>query len=69
MVYGQIADQIRASVEGYTLPFPAILEIPSKDHAFGKHTHSSTSIYLPWLIMLLYRSVKGFSAKGLFFRS
>jgi hypothetical protein len=53
----QIADQIRPAVEGYTLPFPAILEIPSKEHAFGKRSQRfSPSCYLIYLFQILRRT-------------
>lgn len=31
----QVADQIRPIVEKYEQAFPALLEIPSKDHPYG----------------------------------
>jgi V-type H+-transporting ATPase subunit F len=31
----QIADKIRPLLEQYTQAFPAVLEIPSKDHPYG----------------------------------
>lgn len=31
----QIADKIRSSVDRYQAPFPALLEIPSKEHPYG----------------------------------
>jgi vacuolar-type H+-ATPase subunit F/Vma7 len=37
----QVADQIRPVVEKYEQAFPALLEIPSKDHPYG------TSLFLP----------------------
>ena len=30
----QIAERIRNSVDSFTDPFPAVLEIPSKDHPY-----------------------------------
>lgn len=32
----QIANSIRNLVEGYNKAFPAVLEIPSKDHPYGE---------------------------------
>ena len=32
----QVADQIRPLVEKYEKAFPALLEIPSKDHPYGQ---------------------------------
>lgn len=34
LINQHIADQIRPLVDGYTNAFPAILEIPSKDHPY-----------------------------------
>lgn len=34
MNHGQIAERIRHRVDTYTAAFPAVLEIPSKDHAY-----------------------------------
>lgn len=31
----QIAEKIRPTVDKYTQAFPALLEIPSKDHPYG----------------------------------
>jgi hypothetical protein len=33
----QVADKIRPSVDKYEAAFPALLEIPSKDHPYGQH--------------------------------
>lgn len=32
--FWQIADRIRARVDGYNEAFPSVLEIPSKDHPY-----------------------------------
>ena len=32
----QIAEKIRYRVDNYTAAFPTILEIPSKEHPYGK---------------------------------
>lgn len=32
----QIADRIRPTVDRYQAAFPALLEIPSKEHPYGK---------------------------------
>jgi vacuolar-type H+-ATPase subunit F/Vma7 len=32
----QIAEKIRPTVDKYHQAFPAVLEIPSKDHPYGK---------------------------------
>ncbi len=36
----QIAERIRNSVDSFTEPFPAILEIPSKDHPYDPEKDS-----------------------------
>jgi V-type H+-transporting ATPase subunit F len=35
-VNDKIADKIRYRVDNYTAAFPTILEIPSKEHPYGK---------------------------------
>lgn len=35
-----LADKIRISIDTYSKPFPAILEIPSKDHAYDPEKDS-----------------------------
>ena len=35
-MYAQVAEKIRPLLEQYTQAFPAVLEIPSKDHPYGK---------------------------------
>lgn len=37
---GQIADRIRARVDGYAEAFPSVLEIPSKDHPYDPEKDS-----------------------------
>jgi ATP synthase F subunit len=37
---GQIADRIRHRVDTYTAAFPALLEIPSKDHPYDPEKDS-----------------------------
>ena len=39
----QIAEKIRPTVDKYQQAFPALLEIPSKDHPYGKH-HSCSPV-------------------------
>lgn len=39
----QIAEKIRPAVDRYQQAFPALLEIPSKDHPYG--THQALSWY------------------------
>jgi len=34
LINQHVAEMIRPTMEAYTLPFPAILEIPSKDHPY-----------------------------------
>lgn len=36
----QIAERIRHSVDSFTDPFPAVLEIPSKDHPYDPEKDS-----------------------------
>jgi len=36
----QIADKIRSQVDGYNEAFPAVLEIPSKDHPYDPEKDS-----------------------------
>jgi V-type H+-transporting ATPase subunit F len=38
--HGQIADRIRARVDGYAEAFPSVLEIPSKDHPYDPEKDS-----------------------------
>lgn len=40
LINQHIADQIRPLVDGYTNAFPAILEIPSKDHPYDPEKDS-----------------------------
>jgi vacuolar-type H+-ATPase subunit F/Vma7 len=35
-LHSQIAEKIRSTVDKYTQAFPALLEIPSKDHPYGR---------------------------------
>jgi len=37
----QLADKIRPTVDKYQQAFPALLEIPSKDHPYGSHIYST----------------------------
>jgi Archaeal/vacuolar-type H+-ATPase subunit F len=39
-MYKQIAERIRNSVDSFTEAFPAILEIPSKDHPYDPEKDS-----------------------------
>lgn len=36
----QVAERIRDSVDSFTDPFPAVLEIPSKDHPYDPEKDS-----------------------------
>lgn len=38
--YFQVAERIRHSVDTFTDPFPAVLEIPSKDHPYDPEKDS-----------------------------
>jgi len=40
----QIAEKIRPTVDKYQQAFPALLEIPSKDHPYGMFTSSGGMI-------------------------
>ncbi|KAK6414577.1 H(+)-transporting V1 sector ATPase subunit F, partial [Oleoguttula sp. CCFEE 5521] len=40
LILGQIADKIRATVDGYGEAFPSVLEIPSKDHPYDPEKDS-----------------------------
>lgn len=42
----QVADKIRARVDTYTQAFPAILEIPSKDHPYGMYSSAVCFNYI-----------------------
>jgi hypothetical protein len=42
----QVADKIRARVDTYTQAFPAILEIPSKEHPYGTYFSSACLNYM-----------------------
>lgn len=39
----QIAEKIRPTVDKYTQAFPALLEIPSKDHPYGGYSYLYTT--------------------------
>jgi ATP synthase F subunit len=40
LIDGQIAERIRHRVDSYTAAFPALLEIPSKDHPYDPEKDS-----------------------------
>jgi V-type H+-transporting ATPase subunit F len=39
LTLSQVAEKIRPTVDKYTQAFPALLEIPSKDHPYGDNLH------------------------------
>lgn len=44
MNWYQIAEKIRPTVDKYQQAFPALLEIPSKDHPYGQYTNLNSRI-------------------------
>ena len=54
----QIAEKIRPTVDKYQQPFPALLEIPSKDHPYGMFAPSGG------MITDCRRPLKGFHIKA-----
>ena len=44
--YIQVAERIRPTVDRYQAAFPALLEIPSKEHPYGKCRPSRPPTYL-----------------------
>lgn len=56
LVNQHLAERIRVSVDGYTKAFPAILEIPSKEHPYGEYNtipYVYTHLFSPFTNTLL----------------
>lgn len=52
----QIAEKIRPTVDKYQQAFPALLEIPSKDHPYGAlHLGLFSVCFLQWIEYMQYQ--------------